>query len=388
MLRRLPIVALAIILVLAAFSSGLPFLFYLLYLGILVIGGSYVLTRLGLADLEAGYAVGQVTGHVGEQLKVTYTLRNAGRLPKPWLEVHNPTSLPVAIPGRAIGIGSRAERSWIARVPLTRRGHFRIEPLQVRTGDPFGFFEASAVVGQPVTLVVYPRVDPLPLWRLPSANIEGSHAAPERTIQTSPLATSVRPYAPGDGFNRIHWKSTARQGEIQVKEFDLEQTADVWLFVDLDSRVQEGAGQGSSVELAVRVAASIADKSLGENRAVGLTAYGHRLAVVPADRGGRQYLKLMQLAGRRRRRWQCTPRRRAAGQPAPPPAGDDRGGDHPVARPGLGPAAGQPAGPGHRHGGGGHPGRGPRGRHRPRPPGAGPGPCPGRVRADQLHDRR
>ena len=173
MVRRLPIIALAIVLVLAAFSSGLPFLFYLLYLGILVVGGSYVLTRLGLADLEAGYAVGQLTGHVGEQLKVTYTLRNAGRLPKPWLEVHNPTSLPVAIPGRAIGIGSRAERSWIARVPLTRRGHFRIEPLQVRTGDPFGFFEASAVVGQPISLVVYPRIDALPLWRLPVGQHRG-----------------------------------------------------------------------------------------------------------------------------------------------------------------------------------------------------------------------
>ncbi|HLY14672.1 MAG TPA: hypothetical protein VKR24_09990, partial [Candidatus Limnocylindrales bacterium] len=48
-------------------------------------------------------------------------------------------------------------------------------------------------------------------------------------------------------------------------------------------------------ELAVRAAASIADKSLGENRAVGLTAYGNRLAVIPADRGGRQYLKIMQL---------------------------------------------------------------------------------------------
>ena len=78
-------------------------------------------------------------------------------------------------------------------MPLTRRGHFRIEPLQIRTGDPFGFFEASAAVGQGVTLIVYPRVEPLPLWRLPAANIEGSHAAPERTLQTTPLATTVRP---------------------------------------------------------------------------------------------------------------------------------------------------------------------------------------------------
>jgi len=294
MIRRIQLLVLGIVLLVAALSTGLPFIFYLLYLAILVVGGSYVLTRLGLADLEAGYAVSQVYGHVGEQFRVTYTLRNASRLVKPWLEVHNPTSLPVAIPGRAIALGSRGERSWVAKVPLTRRGHYRIEPLQVRTGDPFGFFEASASVGQPVTLVVYPRIDRLPLWRLPAANLEGSHAAPERTFQTSPLATTVRPYAPGDGFNRIHWRSTARHGEIQVKEFDLEQTADVWIFLDLERDIQTGDGEDSSAEVAIRAAASIADRSLNENRAVGLTAFGHRVSVLPADRGGRQHLKVMQ----------------------------------------------------------------------------------------------
>jgi uncharacterized protein (DUF58 family) len=294
MIRRIQLLVLGIVLVVAALSTGLPFIFYLLYLAILVVGGSYALTRLGLADLEAGYAVSQVYGHVGEQFRVTYTLRNASRLVKPWLEVHNPTSLPVAIPGRAIALGSRGERSWVAKVPLTRRGHYRIEPLQVRTGDPFGFFEASASVGQPVTLVVYPRIDRLPLWRLPAANLEGSHAAPERTFQTSPLATTVRPYAPGDGFNRIHWRSTARHSEIQVKEFDLEQTADVWIFLDLERDIQTGDGEDSSAEVAIRAAASIADRSLNENRAVGLTSFGHRVSVLPADRGGRQHLKVMQ----------------------------------------------------------------------------------------------
>ena len=72
------------------------------------------------------------------------------------------------------------------------------------------------------------------MWRLPAASLEGSHASPERTLQTTPLATTVRPYAPGDAMNRIHWQSTARHGEIQVKEFDLEQTADAWIFLDLE----------------------------------------------------------------------------------------------------------------------------------------------------------
>jgi len=295
MIRRFQLFVIAAILLIAAFSTELEFLFYLVYLSILVIGGSYILTRLGLADLEAGYAVNQLTGHVGDKLQITYTLRNTSRVPKPWLEVHNPTTLPGGLPGRAISLGSRAERSWLVRAPLIRRGHFRVEPLQIRTGDPFGFFEASASVGQGVAVVVYPRVEKLPLWRLPAASIEGSHSAPERTLQTSPLATAVRPYAPGDAFNRIHWKSTARHGEIQVKEFELEQTADAWIVLDLERAVQGGRGDESTVEVAVRAAASIAAKALLENRAVGLTVNGHRQAMVPVDRGNRQHLKIMQL---------------------------------------------------------------------------------------------
>jgi len=295
MLRRLQLLVLGVVLVIAAFSTGREFLFYLVYLGIFVVGGSYVLTRLGLSDLEAGYAVNQLSGHVGDRLRVTYTIRNTSRVPKPWLEVHNPTSLPAGLPGRALSLGARSERSWLVRTPLTRRGHFRVEPLQIRTGDPFGFFESSAAVGTGVTAVVYPRVDPLPLWKLPAANVDGSHATPERTLQTSPLATTVRPWAPGDAFNRIHWKSTARHGEIQVKEFELEQTADAWIVLDLERAVQHGRGDESTVEVAVRVAASVADKAIRENRAVGLTVNAHRLAQLPPDRGGRQHLKIMQL---------------------------------------------------------------------------------------------
>ncbi|HEY6057521.1 MAG TPA: hypothetical protein VIV06_05775, partial [Candidatus Limnocylindrales bacterium] len=136
MLRRLQLLVLSGVLLVAAFSTGLSFLFYLVYLVVLVVGGSYVLTRLGLADLEAGYAVSMLNGHVGDQLRITYTVRQTGRILKPWLELHNPTNLPSGLPGRAISLGGRAERSWLVRVPLTRRGHFRIEPLQIRTGDP------------------------------------------------------------------------------------------------------------------------------------------------------------------------------------------------------------------------------------------------------------
>jgi uncharacterized protein (DUF58 family) len=294
-IRRLQVLLVTLVLLIAAFSSGADFLFFLVYLGVLVVGGSYVLTRFGLSDLEAGYTLDRLQGQVGGSLRATYTMRNTGRLPKLWLETHNPSTLPVPLPGRAIALGPRAERTWTARVPLTRRGHFRVDPMVIRTGDPFGMFEASATVGTGATVMVYPRVEALPRWRLPAASIEGTHASPERTLQTTPLVTSIRAYLPGDAYNRIHWKQSARHQDLQVKEFDLEQTADLWLFLDLEQRVQAGSGDESTLEAAVRVVAAVGARALLENRAVGATASVHRMAMLPADRGARQYQKMMQL---------------------------------------------------------------------------------------------
>ncbi len=295
MIARFQLLLLIGILVVGAFSTGVDFLFFLVYLLLLVGGGAYVVTRLGLADLEAGYVLGQLHGSVGEQLRVTYTLRNASRLPKPWLEVEQPSSLPVSLPGRALSLPPRGERTWLTRVPLTRRGHYRVDPLQIRTSDPFGLFEASASVGRGATLVVYPRIEPLPFWRVPATSLEGNHASQERTFQTTPLVTSVRPYVPGDAYNRIHWPTTARQQELYVREFDLEQAADVSIFLDLDRSVQVGHGDESTLEAGVRVAAAVGAKALAENRAVALTSSGRQLPSLPPDRGARQHQKLMQL---------------------------------------------------------------------------------------------
>src|SRR5204863_6743749 len=154
---------------------------------------------------------------------------------------------------------------------------------------------SSGSVGSGINVTVYPRLEPIPLWRPAAANLDGRHGMRERKLPATPLATTVRPWAPGDSFNRIHWKSTARHGDIQVKEFDLEQTSDVWIFLDLDRRAHAGVGDESTLEVGVRAAASIADRALVENRAVGMTTSGHRLGVLPADRGGRQHLKIMQL---------------------------------------------------------------------------------------------
>ena len=103
---------------------------------------------------------------------------------------------------------------------------------------PFGLFEASATVGTGTAVTVYPRVEPLPALAAAGQHPGGLELdARAHDADDAAASPRVRPYAPGDAYNRIHWKSTARQGELQVKEFDLEQTADLWIILDLDRHV-------------------------------------------------------------------------------------------------------------------------------------------------------
>ena len=241
----------------------------------------------------------------------------------------------------------------------------------------------------------------LPLWRLPAASVEGSHAAPERTLQTTPLATPSGRRRRATASTGSTGESTARHGEIQVKEFELEQTADAWIFLDLERSVQGGRGDESTVEMAVRAAASIADKALLENRAVGHD--GQRPSAWPRPgRPRRPAAPEDHAAARRGRRRRHDPARRVADRrrrTAPPR--DDRDHHHAVHRPCLDPAHRRTADAGDRVGGR-HPRRrgrrtaGPRdpapprrdrrraddrGRGAASPAGAGPPPRDRRVRA-------
>jgi uncharacterized protein (DUF58 family) len=167
--------------------------------------------------------------------------------------------------------------------------------MVVRTGDPFGLFESVASVGPGAAVLVYPPIATLPNWVLPGADMEGASVRASHGPHLTPLATSVRPYTPGDAFNRIHWRSSARHQELQVKEFDIEPSADLWIHLDLDRAVHAGSGATATIETAVEAAAALAAHALADERGVGLEAIGLRRAVVATDRGARQQHKIMGL---------------------------------------------------------------------------------------------
>ena len=295
MARQLRFIFVGTVLVVAAFSTGIDFLFFLVYLMALLVLGSWLYARNGLRGVRAGYHLLNPRAHVGEVLQGVYRVDNKTRWSKPWVELSNDSNLPAPLPGRVIGVAAGASRQWMAKVTLLRRGSYRLGPLKVRTGDPFGLFTSEMVVGQPTGIVVFPKVVPLPLWRMPTAPVDGTTPSRKRWEATSPLVSTIRPYVHGDAISRVHWLSSARHGELQVKEFDLEQAADLWIALDLDRSVHAGIGTDASVETAVTIAASIAMRTLSDNRAVAMTASARRVQIHQPDRGPRVEQKLLHL---------------------------------------------------------------------------------------------
>ena len=293
--RHLRLLFLGTALVVAAFSTGIDFLFFLAYLMVAIGVGSWLYARRGLRDVRADYRVLNPRTHVGEVLQAIYRVENGDRWGKPWIECWNESTLPATLPGRVIGVPARSTRQWLAKVTLTRRGSFRLGALRVRTGDPFGLFQSEMTVGAATNVVVFPEVVALPHWRLPPSPIDGTARASRRHEAVTPLVGGVRPYVHGDAINRIHWLSSARHGELHVKEFDLEQAADLWIVLDLDRGVHAGIGSEASVETAVTIAASVAMRTLSDNRSVAMTASARRSVVHQPDRGPRVEQKLLHL---------------------------------------------------------------------------------------------
>ena len=277
-----------------ALSSGVDVLFYVAYLVLFLVGATWFLTRSSVDALRLSREVGQGYVHFGDEIELTYELRNESRLGRVWLEAFEESNWPEPLPGRVISIGGHATKRWKVNVKALRRGRFQLGPLVLRSGDPFGIFSAERHIAARALLLVYPRVLPLPFWQLPGMLLEGNVLTGRRSLQSTSMVMGIRGYRPGDAFNRIHWRSSARHRELQVKEFELDKTADLWVFLDLERHSHQGDGQSGTEERAVTIAASVVAKALRAHRSVGLVASGYRADIIYPDRGNKQFGKLMQ----------------------------------------------------------------------------------------------
>jgi uncharacterized protein (DUF58 family) len=166
--------------------------------------------------------------------------------------------------------------------------------VRITTGDPFGLFRMTRTYGERQNMLVLPQPEELPYFWAPGAQLPGEGVVHKRTHYVTPNASGIREYHPGDSYNRIHWKSTARLGRLMVKTFEMDPTSNIWIVPDMHGLVQAGKEDESTEEYSVRIAASIAYKFLETNRMIGLMMDGAEKVMMDPVRGGQQYGRILE----------------------------------------------------------------------------------------------
>jgi hypothetical protein len=240
--------------------------------------------RLGLVR---SVAPTQVTA--GKEARVQLDLTNDGKMPTGLLLLEDQVPYVLGTRPRFVvdkmATGRKRTVGYVVRSDL--RGKFTIGPLSVRVSDPFGLVELHRTFSSTTSLVVVPRVVPLPPIPLSGAWTGSGDNRPRAFASGSAEDVTVREYRRGDDLRRVHWRSSARVGELMVRREEQPWQSRATLFLDNRKHAHRGRGAASSLEHAVTVAASIAVHLVQRGFTVRLvTAVGEEQGGSWHERGG------------------------------------------------------------------------------------------------------
>jgi uncharacterized protein (DUF58 family) len=195
----------------------------------------------------------------GRSATVRISLDNVSRLPSGVLLMED--ALPYSLGGRPRFVLDKIEPRGVREVsyPISSdvRGRFPVGPLSVRLTDPFGLCELTRSFATTDELVVTPVISQLPPVRLGGDWAGGGEAA-SRSVSTSGTDdAATREYRHGDDLRKVHWRSTARVGELMVRREEQPFQSRATLLLDGRAAAHRGDGPASSFEWSVSAIASV-----------------------------------------------------------------------------------------------------------------------------------
>lgn len=161
--------------------------------------------------------------------------------------------------------GGRWQQSVGYEVRAEHRGHFDLGPLDVTSHDPLNLARSAwRVPGNPAHLRVTPRLFPLSLPRRLIGSGSSGDTTPQRIGHFGQDDVLVREHRHGDDLRRVHWRMTAKQGELMVRLEEQPWDPSVTLIVDNRTDCHNGSGPDGGLEWSISAVASVASCLIAE----------------------------------------------------------------------------------------------------------------------------
>ena len=301
---------------LGSLITGAAFYSHILYLGLILPISAWIWVQVVARSMRVTRQAEFSRASVGDIFKEQFEILNMSPLPGLWVEMYNEMPLPTAAGSRLLTrLRPHEKQSYIARTWLTRRGGFPIGPTVLTVSDPLGLFRVKKSFPAEKSLVILPMIFPIVSFLSPPGLLPGGQVIRRKTMDITPHAAGVREYSPGDSMKRIHWPTSARRGQLMVKEFEQDPQAEVWIFLDAQQKVQAQRSfetpempienllfsrkpkltlPPSTLEYEISIAASLAHYFIEEKRAVGLVTHDRGYNMISAERSERQENKILE----------------------------------------------------------------------------------------------
>lgn len=278
-------IAAAILVFIISLLLNLNLLAYAVLAIIALITISKWITARWATDVSASRVCTQLTANRGESVTVELVIKNNGRMTVTWMMVEDllpPSALAFRPPalevdGKRIAViqlkAGKAHK-MVYKMRCHRRGYFQIGPLVLETGDMFGLNRRFCVLSEPHFLLVYPKTIPLASYDITSKRPIGEVVMTHRLFEDPTRIAGVRRYQAGDPMRRIHWKATARSGQLHSKVYEPSSLAGATIMIDFHTNAYESSDEPVRSELAITCAASISKALHDLNQQVGIVSNG------------------------------------------------------------------------------------------------------------------
>jgi uncharacterized protein (DUF58 family) len=197
---------------------------------------------------------------VGATARVVLRLQNLSRLPTGTMLLEDLLPYTLGSRPRLVleRLGAHQASSVAYSVRADVRGRYEVGPLVVRLTDPFGLCELTRSFAALDRLTVIPQVTALPPVRL-AGEYAGAGESRARSVAVhGEDDAATREYRNGDDLRRVHWRSTARVGELMVRREEQPWESRATVVLDTRARAHRGEGPAASFEWAVAATASVA----------------------------------------------------------------------------------------------------------------------------------
>jgi uncharacterized protein (DUF58 family) len=177
--------------------------------------------------------------------------------------------LPIGDQIASIGMPSLAANGEFAQsfvIPTERRSVVTIGPALSVQGDPFGFTGRESLWTDELEVFVHPRTVNLPGRQTGFVHDLEGHTT-QKLSNSDMSFHALREYVPGDDRRHIHWRSSARTGDLMVRQFEETRQSRIAIAVDLSD---QSYGADEEFEDAVSVAASFVQQSFREENPISL----------------------------------------------------------------------------------------------------------------------